>query len=100
MTFLRYYLHFENPEISAKFVKELTVLTERSTTMGIEELLLDQAKKEGKKEGMEKGMEKGIVQGMEKGIKATALKMKNSGLDANLIANITGLSVEEIEKLS
>jgi predicted transposase/invertase (TIGR01784 family) len=51
--------------------------------MGIEELLLDQARKEGKKEGKEE----------------TALKMKNSGLDIYLIANITGLSVEEIEKL-
>jgi len=88
MTFLRYYLRFENPEISAKFVRELNILTERSTTMGIEELLLDQAKKEGKKEGVEEG------------IKVTALKMKNSGLDTHLIANITGLSVEEIEKLS
>ncbi|MFI5137950.1 MAG: hypothetical protein ACHQIM_08975 [Sphingobacteriales bacterium] len=92
MTFLRYYLRFENPEISAKFVRELNILTERSTTMGIEELLLDQAKKEGKKEGREEGKKEGKEE--------TAFKMKNSGLDIHLIANISGLSVEEIEKLS
>jgi predicted transposase/invertase (TIGR01784 family) len=60
--------------------------------MGIEELLLDQAKKEG----MEKGMEKGV----EKTKRETALKMKKNNLDINLIVNITGLSVDEIEKLS
>jgi predicted transposase YdaD len=76
--------------------------------MGIEEFLLDQAKKEGFKEGVEKGIAKGIIEGIEKGMiegiekekKANALKMKANGLDAILIANITGISVEEIEKLN
>jgi predicted transposase YdaD len=120
MNFLRFYLRFENPDMLTKFEKEIVILTERSTTMGIEEFLLDQAKKEGFKEGVEKGIEKGIAKGIEKGIiegiakgiengiiegiekekKANALKMKANGLDAMLIANITGLSVEEIEKLN
>ncbi len=59
--------------------------------MGIEEFLLDQAKKEGRKEGFEEGIEKNT--------KETALKMKENGIYISLISNITGLSVEDIEKL-
>jgi predicted transposase YdaD len=42
---------------------------------------------------------KGEEKGIEKNTRETALKMKKSGLDIALIANITGLSVDEIEKL-
>jgi hypothetical protein len=42
---------------------------------------------------------RGEAKGREEGIKQTALKMKKSGLEIKLIANITGLSIEEIEKL-
>jgi predicted transposase YdaD len=42
---------------------------------------------------------RGEAKGREEGIKETALKMKKSGLEISLIANITGLSVEEVEKL-
>ena len=83
MTFLRYYLRFDNPEISAKFVKALKVLTEKSNTMGIEELLLDQAKKEGKLEDA----------------KEIASAMKNEGFPVDQIAKFTKLSIDEIEKL-
>lgn len=91
MSFLRYYIQFENTEMFDKFAKEITILTERNTTMGIEEFLLERAKREGREEGREEGIEEGI--------RKTALKMKKNGLDLNLIANITALSVEEIEKL-
>lgn len=58
-------------------------------------------------EGMAKGMEKGMAKGMEKGMaegKAErnieiALNMKNEGFDPATIAKMTGLSVEEIERL-
>ncbi len=92
MNFLRHYLRFDNPKMISKFEKEIAVLTERTSTMGIEEFLLDKAKKEGRKEGLEAGREKGI--------KETALKMKKRGLDIALIAQITGLSSDIIEKLT
>ena len=91
MNFLKYYIRFENPEMFGKFESEISILTERSTTMGIEEFLLDSAEK--------KGIKKGREEGMEIGIRNTAIKMKENGLAIALIANITGLSVEEIEKL-
>jgi len=108
MNFLRHYMRFENKEIIAKFDEEISNLTERSVTMGIEEFLLEQAEKQGIKKGMEKGIEKGIETGIEKGIETgiekgirnTALKMRDNGIEINLISNITGISIEEIEKLS
>jgi len=78
----------ENPQMFAKFTKEIAELTERSNTMGIEEFLLDQARKDG------------IEKGIEKNTRETALKMVKNGIEINLISNITGLSVEEIEKLA
>lgn len=96
MNFLRFYLHFDNPEMFAKFEQQIAILTKRSTAMGIEEFLLERAKNEGKEEGLEEGIELGA----EKTNRKNALKMKENGLDLMLISNITGLSVEEIEKLS
>jgi predicted transposase/invertase (TIGR01784 family) len=83
MNFLRYYLSFENPEMFTNFTKEIAELTERSTTMGIEEFILDEVRREA----------------IEENTKNTALKMKKSGIEISLISNITGLSIEEIEKL-
>ena len=54
MMFMRHYLRFENRDLIYKFEEQIAVLTERSVTMGIEEFLLDRAKKEGRKEGEEK----------------------------------------------
>jgi predicted transposase/invertase (TIGR01784 family) len=91
MNFLRHYIRFDNSDMFTKFEQEISILTEGSTTMGIEEFLLEQAKKEGVEEGIEKGIEKNT--------RETASKMKRSGLDIGLIANITGLSNSEIEEL-
>jgi len=59
--------------------------------MGIEELIVDQAKKEG----IEKGIEKGELSKA----KSIARAMKNDGISIEQIAKFTGLSVNEIEKL-
>ena len=54
-------------------------------------------------EGMQKGMQKGIEKGIEKGRQEEKLqiaqKMKVKGLDSELIAQCSGLSVEDIERL-
>ena len=59
MNFLRYYIHFDNPEMITKFEQEISILTKGETTMGIEEFLLNQAKSEGIEQGFEQGIEKG-----------------------------------------
>jgi predicted transposase/invertase (TIGR01784 family) len=95
MNFLRYYVRFENPDINAKFEQEVEILTERSTTMGLEELLLDRATKQG----VEKGMEKGLEKGRRQEALNIAREMKAGGIPVTQIAKFTKLSVEEIEKL-
>ncbi|MCF0071151.1 hypothetical protein LZD49_11780 [Dyadobacter sp. CY261] len=50
MAFLRYYVRFEKYETVAKFDQVLDALTKRTKNMGIEEFLLDRAKKEGQYE--------------------------------------------------
>lgn len=83
MNFLKYYVRFENQEINVKFEREVRYLTERSSTMGIEDFLLDRAKKEGEK----------------KSKYAIAREMKKEGLPIEQIAKFTKLSAEEIAKL-
>jgi hypothetical protein len=48
---------------------------------------------------IEKGMEKGIEKGERKKAIETARKMKNDGVEINIIMKYTGLSKKEIEKL-
>ncbi|MCQ2191497.1 MAG: Rpn family recombination-promoting nuclease/putative transposase [Paludibacteraceae bacterium] len=58
---------------------------------------------EGWEQGMEKGMEKGMAKGMEQGALnekiETVKKMKALGADLSFIANVTGLTVDEIDKI-
>jgi len=62
-----------------------------------------QGMEQGMKQGMEKGMEQGIAQGVAQGVAQTnrknAAKMKAKGIDDATIAEITGLSMDEIESL-
>ena len=57
----------------------------------------------GMEEGLKKGAEQGLKQGKLEGEKTAnirnAKRMKQKGLDVDDIAEITGLSLEDIEKL-
>ena len=104
MTFLRHYLHFENTEMKAKFEKEIINLTGRSSTMGIEEFLLDSAKKEGRKEGIEEGIEKGIEKGMtrkelEKNLAFTRSLLSSTDFNTLKIAQLVGVSEDFVLKV-
>lgn len=63
--------------------------------ISVEKTLYSSAEKKGMKEGMEKGMEKGI----EKNKIENARSMKSLNLSFDIIHQVTGLSIEEIEKL-
>jgi predicted transposase/invertase (TIGR01784 family) len=99
MNFLRYYIRFENPEINTKFEQQVEILTERTNTMGIEELLLDRAEKRGERKGEKKGEVKGRNEGEKAKAIAIAREMKKEGLPVAQIEKFTGLSAKEIEKL-
>ncbi|MBR6041840.1 MAG: hypothetical protein IKP37_04310, partial [Paludibacteraceae bacterium] len=67
----------------------------------------EEGRAEGRAEGEAIGLEKGEVIGLEKGKEAgkleekmdNARKMKECGVDINIISTVTGLSADEIEKL-
>ena len=67
------------------------------------QISLEDKRREGIKEGMKKGIEKGKLEGIKEGIEkrnyTIAKDMKSKNMDINLISEITGLTLEEIEKL-
>lgn len=71
--------------------------------ISVEKTLYNSAERKGMQKGMEKGLEEGMQRGLEEGMEkerlSNARRMKEKGLDAALIADITGLTREEIEKL-
>ena len=50
-------------------------------------------------EGREKGIKEGKKEGMREGIKQTAVNMLRKGIDIKVIAEVTGLSLKELEML-
>lgn len=64
--------------------------------------------KEGREKGFKDGIEQGLQQGIQQGIQQGTIqntekivrKMLDKGLDINIIAELTSLSVEEIKKLN
>ncbi|MCM0238776.1 Rpn family recombination-promoting nuclease/putative transposase [Bacteroides fragilis] len=67
--------------------------------ISVEKTLYNSAERKGMKKGLEEGRQEGLEEGMEKERLSNARRMKEKGLDAALIADITGLTREEIEKL-
>ena len=63
---------------------------------------LEEGKARGLEEGKTKGLEEGLAIGEAKAtnqIKQIAMNMINSGLSIDLIAQLTGLTPEQIQKL-
>ena len=64
---------------------------------------LKERHEQGRKEGLEQGLKEGLEQGIEQGIELKAQEMaralKDRGVSIEIIAEISGLSAEEIDKL-
>jgi flagellar biosynthesis/type III secretory pathway protein FliH len=60
---------------------------------------IEKGRAEGEAIGLQKGEAIGLQKGEAIGILKTAMKMKEEGLDVNVISKLTNLSVDEIEKL-
>lgn len=93
-----------NPKDMNAYEQSLKVLRDNYS---IQKTATEQGMKKGMEEGMEKGMEKGMAKGLKVGRKegqkeekiSIARKLKAKGLDFSIIADSTGLTVEEIAKL-
>ena len=97
---------YDQYEASMKYLEDEIDMEQHGYERGMEEGLkkgTEQGIKQGMEQGMKQGMKQGMEQGKLEGEKAanlrTAKKMKQKGLDVDDIAEITGLSLEDIEKL-
>lgn len=84
MTFLKLYVNFADPQTNAKFVHEISLITENRKTMGIEEMVLERAKKEGLEKGLETGLKKGRLKGREEGLEKGILKGREEGIEEGI----------------
>jgi predicted transposase/invertase (TIGR01784 family) len=79
------------------------ILEEGGDLMTIVEKWMKEEREKGMEKGMEKGLEKGMEKGMRKGMRQVTMEViKNSlkaGLSTRTIERITGLSVDDINRL-
>ncbi|QGG47214.1 Rpn family recombination-promoting nuclease/putative transposase [Heliorestis convoluta] len=76
-------------------LREKAVRDEISALAGAKE----EGKAEGRKEGIQQGHQKGIQQGREQAVHEKTIAALKAGLEVNLVAQIMGLDIEEVQKL-
>jgi predicted transposase YdaD len=91
MTFLKCYIHFENAEKNIIFDKKLEQITGRTKTMGIEQQVLDMAKK--------RGMELGEERGIELGKKEIIINMIQKNTTDETIADLANVPIDYVQKI-
>ena len=100
LIFLRNYVHFDNAEIIAKFNVEIDLITQKHTTMGIREFVLQRAKDEGIEIGEEIGFGKGVETGIsKKNLETVTNLLTVTDFNNDKIANIAGVTVAFVEKV-
>ena len=63
------------------------------------DMTLETAINEAREEGLVQGLEQGLEKGLEQGRKQLVCEMVSRGMTPDLISEMTGLSLEEIETL-
>lgn len=61
--------------------------------------IMSSAWETGMEKGLQEGMEKGLQEGREQGKKDIVFRMLEKGMDPEMIADLTGMNIEEIQKL-
>ena len=86
-----YKLSMDSKERERYRIREKTMMDEISA--------LENAEQKGIEQGIEKGLEQGREEGARQEKIGIALNALKTGLDLNTISTLTGLSIDEIEKL-
>ena len=63
------------------------------------DMTLETAIDEAREEGLVQGLERGLERGLEQGRKQLICEMVSRGMTPDLISEMTGLTIEEIETL-
>jgi len=85
--FIKHFLFVGNEELNRKFDKEITQFSNKNIDMGVLEIIKDRER------------EQGIIKGRKEEALAIANRLKAKGYTLDEIAEVSKLSVEEIEKL-
>ena len=88
----------ERMSLDERLAYELSLSVERDWYACME-YRYEEGVEKGKKEGIEQGKQEGLEEGLIKGQYQTATNMKKKGIDLQTIADCTGLTLEEVEKL-
>ncbi len=89
MNFLKLYIRFGNEELVTKFEEEITIITNKTKqTMGIEEFVLERAKRIGKLEGK-----------LEGNFNFVTSLLQNSDFDEAKIAFIASVPIDFVKKI-
>lgn len=103
INYIRFYVRLNDESLNQKFEKEVIKLTGNKNTMGVEEILLEQAKDQGVKIGMEKGLEKGEEKGKEEGrleqLYLTVKKLILKGKSKEYICDLLDMDEAFVEKI-
>nr|WP_293840530.1 hypothetical protein [uncultured Arsenicibacter sp.] len=94
LTFLQYYVRFADPAYSVKFEESIASLSDKSATMGIQEMIIDRARKEG----LQKGIEQGLETAKTSIVKNLILAMTVSDSQIAAIAEVPVAFVKEIRQ--
>ena len=84
------------PEEKINYLKEMNTERDRRNQL---EYKLQQGIQQGIQQGLEDGLKKGVEQGRFEQKIITAKKLKDNGITPDIIADCTGLSLEEIAAL-
>ena len=96
LDFLHYYLPFQSKELNIEFEKSINKLTGRTITMGLREVLLEDARHQGETIGEKRGLQQGIAQ--EKRLFVQTL-IRESEFDDRKIASLTAVEEAFVRKL-
>ncbi len=101
MHFIKHYVRFSKPEMNGIFDKEVNLILQNDTPMGIVESIKEYIYQEGVKEGVEKGIEKGSLH--EKYLLTQNLLrsdlFRGKQLSLEKIAELVGISLDEVKQV-
>lgn len=101
ISLLNYMLHSGHTDQPKVFYRELASRTPQGESMMT---LAEWFEEQGMQKGIQQGIQKGIQQGIQKGeteaARRVAARMLKNGMSAELVAQMTDLTAEEIEQLT
>lgn len=89
-------------EARQKAIRDHDAIMSSAWETGMEKGLqegMEKGLQEGREQGMKQGMRQGLQQGIRQERQDIVFRMLEKGMDPEMIADLTGMNIEEIQKL-